>query len=191
MVVSICALLLLSPVLLLVAVAVRREDGGPVIHRRRCVCAKGTYDMLKFRTMVADADDLAKYLTPEQIAEYRGNIKLKNDPRITRVGRFLRRTSLDELPQLFNVLRGEMSIVGPRPVTQEELVYFGEDGPALLSARPGVTGYWQVSGRSDCTYDSGERQRLEMYYVTHRGLRLDTVILLRTLPAVLSARGSR
>lgn len=187
---SLLCLLLLSPLLLLIALVILLEDRGPVIYRRRCVGANGGYDMLKFRTMVTDADDLEKHLTPEQIAEYRGNIKLRDDPRVTKTGRFLRRTSLDELPQLMNILRGEMSFVGPRPVVEEELKYFGENGALLLSARPGITGYWQVHGRSDCTYESGERQRLELYYVQHRSLRLDALILLQTVPAVLSTRGA-
>lgn len=188
-VVSMIALILLAPVFLVIAICVHHEDHGPIIHRRHCVSATGTYDMLKFRTMVADADDLEKYLTPEQIVEYHTNIKLKEDPRITKIGRFLRKTSLDELPQLLNILRGEMSFVGPRPVVQEELAYFGEDGPMLLSVKPGITGYWQVHGRSDSTYESGERQRLELYYVEHRSLWLDITIFLQTIPAVLSARG--
>lgn len=145
--------------------------------------------MLKFRTMVVDANNLEKYLTPEQIKEYHTNIKLKDDPRITRIGHILRKTSLDELPQLWNILRGEMSFVGPRPVVQEELEYFGEDGELLLMAKPGVTGYWQVHGRGDSTYESGERQKLELYYVKHRGLLMDAGILLRTIPVVLSTRG--
>ncbi len=187
---SLVCLIILSPVLLIIAIAVHGMDRGPIIYRRRCVSANGSYDMLKFRTMVIDSDDLYKYMSQEQIVEYRANIKLKNDPRVTKLGRFLRRTSMDELPQLFNILRGEMSFVGPRPVVQEELRYFGEKSALLLSAKPGITGYWQVCGRSDCTYESGERQRMELYYVEHRCLSLDVRILLRTIPAVLSARGT-
>lgn len=182
-------LIIFSPVFLIIAAAVYLEDKGPVIHRRRCVFADGGYDMLKFRTMVTDADHLERYLTAEQIAQYRTNMKLKDDPRITKTGRILRKTSLDELPQLWNILRGEMSFVGPRPVVEEELGNYGSDKALLLTAKPGVTGYWQVHGRSDCTYESGERQRLELYYVRHRNLRLDAAILLRTIPAVLSSRG--
>lgn len=139
--------------------------------------------------MVQDANDLEKYLTTEQIEEYRINIKLKNDPRITKVGRFLRKTSLDEIPQLINILKGEMSFVGPRPVTTEELKNFGNEGKLLLSATPGVTGYWQIHGRGDSTYKTGERQRLELYYIQHRSLWLDAKILIGTIPVVLSTRG--
>lgn len=186
---SFICLILLSPVFLIIAILVRQEDHGPIIHRRRCVSATGTYDMLKFRTMVMDADNLGKYMTPKQIAEYHTNIKLKNDPRVTKIGHILRKTSLDELPQLLNILRGEMSFVGPRPVIQEELEYFGKDGALLLTAKPGITGYWQVHGRADSTYENGERQRLELYYVEHRGLWMDASILLRTVPVVISTRG--
>lgn len=187
---SLLALILLSPLFLLVAFMIHHADGGSVIYRRRCVSAKGDYDMLKFRTMVMDAHDLEKYLTPEQIEEYRANIKLEGDPRITKIGNFLRRTSIDELPQLINVLRGEMSFVGPRPVVAEELEYFGENKELLLSAKPGITGYWQVNGRSKCSYLTGERQQLEIWYVRHRSLWLDLTILVKTIPAVLSSKGA-
>lgn len=187
---SLLALILLLPLFLLVAFMIHHADGGSVIYRRRCVSAKGDYDMLKFRTMVMDAHDLEKYLTPEQIEEYRANIKLEGDPRITKIGNFLRRTSIDELPQLINVLRGEMSFVGPRPVVAEELEYFGENKELLLSAKPGITGYWQVNGRSNCSYLTGERQELEIWYVRHRSLWLDLTILVKTIPAVLSSKGA-
>lgn len=186
---SIICLIFLSPVFLIIAILVHQEDHGPIIHRRRCVSATGTYDMLKFRTMVVDASNLEKYLTTDQIKEYRTNIKLKNDPRITKLGRILRKTSLDELPQLWNILRGEMSFVGPRPVVQEELEYFGDKGALLLTAKPGITGYWQVHGRGDSTYENSERQRLELYYVEHRSLWMDAAILLKTIPVVLRMRG--
>ncbi len=187
---SLIGLIVLSPLFLIIsAVIFFSEDGRPVFHRRRCVGKSGFYDMLKFRTMVMDADNLSKYLTPDQIVEYRTNIKLKDDPRITKIGRFLRKTSLDELPQLLNIFRGEMSFVGPRPVVQEELEQYGRDSELLLSAKPGITGYWQIHGRSDSTYESGKRQQLELYYVNHRSFRLDAAILLCTIPAVLSSRG--
>ena len=147
--------------------------------------------MLKFRSMVADADDFEKYLTPEQIEEYKTNIKLHYDPRITRIGRFLRRTSMDELPQLMNVLKGEMSIVGPRPVVEEELALYGDDADELLSIKPGITGYWQTHGRGDSTYESGERQKLELHYVRHQSLGLDIKILLKTVKVVLSRKGAK
>lgn len=184
-------LIILAPALILIALAIWLEDGSPVIHKRWCVGWNGPYAMLKFRTMVKDADHLDKYLSAEQIEAYRRNVKVDRDPRVTRVGSFLRRASLDELPQLVNVLRNEMSLVGPRPMVEEEAVRYGNDAPLVLSVKPGITGYWQVKGRSDCTYESGERQRLELYYVYHRCLGLDISILLQTFRAVLSRKGAR
>lgn len=188
---AMAGLILLAPLFLLIALAIWLEDGGPVIHRRWCVGRDGPYAMLKFRTMVKDADRLEKYFTPDQLEEYRRNVKLDRDPRVTRVGRFLRAASLDELPQLVNVLRNEMSLVGPRPMVAEEAAWYGVEAPRVLSVKPGITGYWQVMGRSDCTYASGERQRLELYYVHHRSLRLDVWILLRTVRVVLMRKGAK
>ena len=187
---SAAALVLLSPLFLLIAVLIRLDSPGPIIHKRWCESKNGLYPMLKFRTMAADANDLEKYLTPEQIEEYKKNIKLENDPRITRVGRFLRKASMDELPQFLNVLRGEMSIVGPRPVVPEELALYGDAAAEILSVKPGITGYWQTSGRSGSTYESGERQEKELYYVRHQSLRLDIQIFFRTFAAVFSRSGA-
>ncbi len=146
--------------------------------------------MLKFRTMVENADDLEKFLSPEELEEYKKNIKLPNDPRITKIGRFLRRTSLDEFPQFINVLKGEMSIVGPRPVVPEELLMYGDRAEEILSVKPGITGYWQATGRSNCSYESGRRQEKELYYVRHQSLRLDIWILFKTVTAVFRREGS-
>ena len=189
-VLSAAALALLSPILLLIALLIRLDSPGPIIHKRWCEGKNGLYPMLKFRTMVEDANDLEKYLSPEQIEEYRRNIKLENDPRITRVGRLLRKMSLDELPQFVNVLRGEMSIIGPRPVVTEELALYGDAAEEILSVKPGITGYWQTSGRSHSTYESGERQEKELYYVRHRCLKLDMQIFFRTFTVVLSRSGA-
>ena len=189
---SVVALILLSPVFLIVAILIKHEDGGPVIHRRVCVGKSGQYNMLKFRTMVTDADNLDKYLTSEQIIEYRKKIKLDDDPRLTRAGKILRKFSIDELPQLINVLRNEMSIVGPRPVTEGEILFYSpRDLPELLQVKPGITGYWQTSGRSDCTYETGERQVLEMYYVRNRSIWMDIKILFKTVGVVLSRKGAK
>lgn len=189
---SIIALILLSPVFLVVAILIKREDGGPVIHRRVCVGKNGQYNMLKFRTMVVDAENLEKYLTSEQIIEYKKRVKLDDDPRLTRVGQVLRKFSIDELPQLINVLRNEMSIVGPRPVTEDEILFYSpRDLPELLQVKPGITGYWQTSGRSDCTYETGERQVLEMHYVRNCSIWLDIKILFKTIGVVLSREGAK
>lgn len=189
---SVIVLVLLSPVLLVAALLIKREDGGPVIYRRVCVGKNGPYNMLKFRTMVTDADDLEKYMTEEQIVEYKNNIKLSDDPRLTRVGKILRKLSIDELPQLINVLRNEMSLVGPRPVTEDEThFYSSSDLAGLLEVKPGITGYWQTSGRSDSTYETGKRQELEMYYVRNRSVWMDIKVLFKTVGVVLSREGAK
>lgn len=188
---SALAIAVLSPLFLAVAAAIKAEDGGPVIYTRICVGKHGkTYRMYKFRSMKVSADNLEKWLTPEQIEEYRKEIKLKNDPRITKVGSLIRKTSIDELAQLFSILQGSMSFVGPRPLVREELEYFGDDIDAILSVKPGLTGYWQVNGRSDCTYESGERQKMELHYVMHRSLWMDLKILLRTVKTVCCGKGA-
>lgn len=190
-VISAVALIILSPLLLCIAILIKAEDGGPVIHHRQCVGKNGKYDMLKFRTMVTDANDLKKYLSDEQIREYQKNIKLDDDPRITKIGKILRKLSLDELLQFVSILRGDMSIVGPRPVVFEETAFYGNRLNDLLEARPGLTGYWQVNGRSDCTYESGKRQELELYYVEHRNIKLDIQIFFKTFIVVLRRNGAR
>ena len=190
-VVSIIAVILLSPLLIAVSVIIKAQDGGEVIHKRWCVGKKRRYPMYKFRSMVPDANNYEKYFTKEQYEAYKKEIKLENDPRITKIGRFIRKTSIDELPQLFNVIKGEMSLVGPRPVVDSEVIYYGDDLERLLSAKPGLTGNWQVNGRSDCTYESGKRQILELYYVENRSIPLDIKILFKTVGAVLREEGAR
>lgn len=146
----------------------------------------------KFRTMYYDAEsNIDKYLTPEQKETWIRERKLDNDPRITKFGKFLRKTSLDELPQLFNILFGSMSVVGPRPITERELSHFTEEELKLmLSAKPGLTGYWQVYGRSDVDFESGERQKLELEYFAHRGFWFDLGLIFKTIPAVLKHKGA-
>jgi lipopolysaccharide/colanic/teichoic acid biosynthesis glycosyltransferase len=189
------AMLLLAclPAFLVIAVLVRR-DGGPVFYAHRRVGRAGNgFGCLKFRSMVVDSDRrLAELLArdPAARAEWGATRKLKNDPRVTRVGRFLRATSLDELPQLLNVLRGEMSLVGPRPVLAAELEqHYGPAAAAhYLSVRPGITGPWQVSGRNDVTYAS--RVAMDVAYASRPSLWTDIRILLRTPVAVLARRGA-
>ena len=189
-----CALLLLIfPFMLLIALLVRR-DGGPVLFRHTRVGLGGRlFPCLKFRSMVLDADQrLSAMLAADPAAaeEWATRRKLPRDPRITPVGVFLRRTSLDELPQLLNVLRGEMSLVGPRPVVREELDlhYSPAAASAYCAMRPGITGLWQISGRSDTTY--AERVTLDIRYVRGWSLLFDIGILLKTVPAVLRRRGA-
>ncbi len=182
------ALLLLIPLLLLIAVAIRLDSPGPVLYRRRVVGLGGKlFDAFKFRTMVVNAEALLEQ-DPALKEAFRQNYKLREDPRVTRVGRFLRRWSLDELPQLLNVLRGEMSLVGPRMLTPEEISRYGRWALNLLTVKPGITGLWQVSGRADLPYS--ERVRLDLFYIRNYSLWLDLAILAQTIPAVLRKRGA-
>ena len=186
------ALLLAAPFFLAVALLVR-ADGGPAFYAHPRVGRFGrVFGCLKFRSMVVDSQarlDALLAADPAARAEWEATRKLKNDPRITRIGRFLRATSLDELPQLINVLRGEMSIVGPRPVTQAELDrYYGAAAAHYLTVRPGITGLWQVSGRSDLSWEGSVR--LDAGDVDNLSLGLDASILARTVTAVLSHRGA-
>lgn len=183
-------LLMLAPVLAVVALAVRLGDGGDVIFRQQRVGRTGErFEFLKFRSMVADAE--ARRAELEQQARDRGNdvlFKMSDDPRITRVGKFLRRYSLDELPQLWNVLRGDMSLVGPRPALPREVRAYDEDARRRLAVRPGITGLWQVSGRSDLSWD--DTVRLDLFYVDNWSFMQDLLILVRTARAVLASRGA-
>jgi Undecaprenyl-phosphate galactose phosphotransferase WbaP len=185
--------LVFSPLLLVLAVLVKLTSRGPVLFGHRRLGEGGTpIRVYKFRSMVVDAEvRLQEVLAadPSLRAEYEATYKLKQDPRVTRLGRWLRRTSMDELPQLFNVLRGDLSLVGPRPIVADEIAKYGSASAVILRVRPGVTGLWQVSGRSDVDY--GERVRLDMEYITHWSLWLDLRILAATLPAVLRRKGAR
>ncbi len=138
--------------------------------------------------MVPNADDMIKDFTPEQMKEWKENFKLKNDPRVTKFGRFLRVTSLDELPQLFNILKGDMSLVGPRPVIESELDWYGKDKEKFLSVTPGLTGWWACNGRNCVKYP--ERCALELYYVDHASILLDVKIILRTIVSVFKREGA-
>ena len=186
------ALLLFAPLLLLIAAAVKLEDGGPVFYAQQRLGRGGrNFGCLKFRSMAPDAAARLQALlesSAEARAEWGRDHKLKDDPRRTTVGVFLRRTSLDELPQLLNVLRGEMSLVGPRPIVAEEVVRYGRRYASYVRVRPGITGLWQVSGRNDTTYR--RRVALDHTFVRRGGLRLYVWILLVTIPAVLLRRGS-
>ncbi len=190
---SLTALILLSPVFLVVAMLVYRADGAPVFYRHRRVGRGGKpLWVFKFRSMKRNADALTSMLTDEQLAQYRREFKIDNDPRITRIGAFLRRTSLDELPQLLNILRGEMSVIGPRPITAEELdQYTPVQQEKLLSMKPGLTGYWQAYARNHATYATGTRQKMEMYYVENASLWLDIRILFKTIVTVVTGDGAQ
>lgn len=183
------ALLILFPLL---AVCIRLDSKGPVFFRQKRIGRGGReINVFKFRTMVANAPEVLKKTlaeNPELKKEWRETQKLMNDPRLTRVGRFLRHTSLDELPQIFNVLKGEMSLVGPRPIVKNEIVRYGDAFDMYIRVRPGITGLWQVSGRNDVGY--AKRVALDQEYVYNWSIWMDIYIILRTVPAMLSGRGA-
>ena len=185
-------LLVFSWLYLILAVCVKCSDGGPVFYRHPRVGKNGkTIYIPKFRSMKKNADRLEDMLTPEQLAQYKREYKIDGDPRITRVGRFLRRTSLDELPQIWSILTGTLSVVGPRPLMREEVEEkYGDDAEKLLSVKPGLIGYWASHGRSKCTYESGERQKMELYYVDNRSVWLDTKIIFKTVAGVVRRAGA-
>lgn len=192
-VVALVVLLALSPLFLIIAFFIWQRDGVPILYGQYRVGRGGKlFRCLKFRTMLRDSEVvLAELLRddPKSRAEWKTYQKLRNDPRITSVGRFLRCSSLDELPQLINVVRGEMLLVGPRPVTVAELTRYGMARWHYLSVRPGITGLWQVSGRNNTTYE--ERVALDTHYVENRSLRSDLGILLRTISVVIFKDGAQ
>ncbi|WP_205316039.1 sugar transferase [Novosphingobium sp. P6W] len=189
--VSALALLLFLPLLLLVALAVRLTSYGPVLFVQQRIGRDGKqFPCLKFRSMVVDARERLETLlssSEEARQEWARDQKLRSDPRITPIGRILRKTSLDELPQLLNVLFGHMSVVGPRPIVEGEVARYGHRFGAYCSVRPGLTGLWQVSGRNEVSYDT--RVRLDAFYALRKSLVYDFAICLRTVPAVLASRG--
>jgi lipopolysaccharide/colanic/teichoic acid biosynthesis glycosyltransferase len=140
--------------------------------------------------MMADVGDLEKILTKEQLEQYKKEFKIENDPRVTRIGGMLRRTSLDELPQLINILKGELTLVGPRPIVEKETEIYGDRLGEFLQVRPGLTGYWQAYARNRATYESGERQEMELHYAGHSSLWFDIKILCRTVIAVIRKDGA-
>jgi exopolysaccharide biosynthesis polyprenyl glycosylphosphotransferase len=181
-------LILISPILLLIAILIKIDSPGPVIFRRRVMGLNGQqFDAFKFRTMSQDGNEILAD-RPDLQAELANHFKLKDDPRITRVGAFLRKYSLDELLQLFNVLLGQMSLVGPRMISPPEMEKYGKWGMNLLTVKPGITGMWQVSGRSDVSYE--ERVRLDMFYIRNWTVWLDLFLLFKTPPAVFQKKGA-
>jgi Undecaprenyl-phosphate galactose phosphotransferase WbaP len=183
--------ILLSPLILAIITLIRIE-GQPVLFWHKRIGRNGrSFHCLKFRTMVRNAEQVLRHLLnehPELRDEWTKNFKIRNDPRITRTGRFLRLTSLDELPQLWNVLRGEMSLVGPRPVVRAELLRYGRNASRYLTVKPGLTGLWQVKGRSNTTYR--RRVAMDKYYIQNQSILLDIYILAATPAAVLRRNGA-
>jgi exopolysaccharide production protein ExoY len=186
-VLALSGIVLLAPLLTICFLVTVLTSPGPALFRHRRVGFKGKhFDCLKFRTMVTDAPERLRQLLdsdPIAAAEWATNRKLRYDPRVTVIGAILRKSSLDELPQLFNVLKGDMSIVGPRPVTEEELVRYSSAVTAYLACRPGITGLWQVSGRSTTTYN--KRIACDTFYARNWSMTLDAKILIVTIPALL------
>ena len=188
---SVLALAFLSPIFLFVAVLVRRDGGSALFSHERVGLGGTTFFCLKFRSMYEDSDARLETLLagdPNARQEWSEHYKLKEDPRITPLGHFLRESSIDELPQLVNVLRGNMSLVGPRPVIVEELEKYGDAKEAYLSVRPGLTGLWQVSGRNDLDYET--RVALDTEYVETWSFKADVIILLKTIRVVIERRGA-
>ena len=187
---SLAVLTLGSPIYILLALLVKLTSRGPVFYvQQRVGRDYRSFGCIKFRTMRRDADRVLGVLlaeSPDLAEEFRNDFKLKNDPRITRLGRFLRRSSLDELPQFLNVLRGEMSVVGPRPIVRKELPRYGAAMDEVLAVRPGLTGLWQVSGRNNLSYD--ERVDLDVRYARHRSVWMDLKIILKTVGVILDPR---
>ena len=191
-VIALALLLFLLPVMIAVAIAVYAQDGGPILFAHRRIGLNGRiFPCLKFRSMAVDAEArLAELLAsdPGARAEWDRDHKLRRDPRVTPLGAFLRKTSLDELPQLINVLRGDMSLVGPRPIVEAEVVKYGHRFRDYCAVKPGITGLWQVSGRNDTSYRT--RVALDCVYARRRSVSLDAYIIACTVPAVLARRGS-
>lgn len=188
---STLGIILTLPITIITAIAIKLEDGGPILYTSYRVGQFGKqFKMYKFRSMKVNADKLEDTLTSEELEEYRTEYKIRNDQRVTRVGRFIRKYSIDELPQLFNILKGELSFIGPRPVLDEETRLYGDKRELLLSVRPGLTGYWQAYGRNNVTYESGERQAMELYYIENFSWWFNVKIFFRTIKAVITAEGA-
>ena len=188
-IISLIALVTLSPILLIISLIIKLDSDGPVIYKNYRLGKNGkVIGVYKFRTMVKNADEVFRNFTKEQKEEYEKFFKLENDPRITRIGDFLRKTSLDELPQILNILKGEVSIIGPRPVVLDEIKKFGNLKDKYLSVLPGLTGWWACNGRSSTTYE--ERINLEMYYIDNQSLKLDIECFFKTILAVFKRNGA-
>ena len=186
---SLILIVILLPLFIIISVFVCLGSKGWPFFRHYRIGKNGRVIYIyKFRTMVPHAEEMIKDFTPEQKKEWEENFKLKNDPRVTRVGRILRATSLDELPQLFNILKGEMSFVGPRPVIESELEWYGENRDKFLSVTPGLTGWWACHGRSCVHYP--ERCTLELYYVDHASVLLDIRTIFKTFVSVFRRSGA-
>lgn len=186
---SLIVLILTSPILIFVAIAIRLESKGSIIFGHMRIGKDGIpFKVYKFRSMYENATEIFEGFTEEQKKEYYKNFKLDNDPRITKVGNFIRKTSLDELPQLINIIKGDMSVVGPRPIVEKEIEKYGTYFKKVFSVQVGLTGYWQANGRSNTTYD--ERVEMDVYYVDNRSFWLDMKIIFKTVFSVIKKKGA-
>ena len=191
-IISVMALLVIWPVMLIIALVVK-SDGGPAFFAQSRVGRNGRlFKVYKFRSMKLGADRLEDSLSAEELAEYKREYKLQNDPRVSKFGNFLRRSSMDELPQLWNIIRGDMSLVGPRPLLPSELTtnYTPEERQMLMSVAPGLTGYWQAVARNESSYATGTRQKQELYYIGRVSFWMDVKIILMTVKRVLTGKGA-
>lgn len=186
-------LIIFSWLYVIIAVCVKCSDGGPIFYLHKRVGKNGKKIRIpKFRSMKKNADKLEDALTPEQLEKYKKEYKIDNDPRITKFGNFLRKTSLDELPNVWSIFIGSISVIGPRPLMETEVKEkYGERAKKLLSVKPGMIGWWVANGRSNCTYESGERQALELYYVDNCSIRLDIKIIFKTIVSVFKKTGAK
>ncbi|WP_027633460.1 sugar transferase [Clostridium hydrogeniformans] len=183
------ALIIFSPLFIILAIIVKLDSKGPVFFGHKRLGFNGELiKVYKFRTMYENSAELFEKFTPEQKREFEINFKLDDDPRITKIGDFLRKSSLDELPQLVNIIKGDMSVVGPRPIVEKEVEKYGEYIGKLLKVKPGLTGNWQANGRSDTTYE--ERVQMDMDYIDNRSFGFDIKIIFQTVLSVLKGKGA-
>ena len=183
------AIIMFAPIFILLIILIRLDSKGAALFGHKRMGKNGKeISVYKFRTMVINAQEILENFTPEQKTEFEKNFKLENDPRITKIGSFLRKTSLDELPQLVNILKGDMSVVGPRPIVQAEVEKYGQFADKFFSVMPGLTGHWQANGRSDTTYE--ERVQMDMYYIDNRSFMMDIKIILQTVVSVIKKEGA-
>lgn len=190
---SLLLIFLLSPLLIVILILdTFSVHGNPIYSHKRLGYRGKVFKLYKFQSMKNDHRPLEKILTKEQLHQLQTEFKIDDDPRVTRFGKFIRKTSIDELPQLFNVLFGSMSFIGPRPVIDMEIeLYYKDRKETFLSVKPGITGYWQSYGRNNICYQTGERQNMELYYISHRSLWFDIKILFKTVIAVIKKDGAK
>lgn len=186
---SVIALIITSPFFIIVAIAIRLESKGKIIFGHTRIGKNGVpFKVYKFRSMYENSNEIFKNFTEEQKKEYYENFKLDNDPRITKVGNFIRKTSLDELPQLINIIKGDMSVVGPRPIVEKEIEKYGLYFDKVFSVKGGLTGYWQANGRSCTSYE--DRVKMDIYYIDNRNFWFDIKIIFKTVVSVVKKEGA-